>query len=150
MDTESSYVVDPHSAEQLARSFVEFTPVQIRETLEGHPVPQAMRLLSRFGKDEEPYRKLKDWALINETGFYRPTAERPSANEEYERYLYYLSVKEAVHRQKKGTGLTLSQREDLTRKFYAPAYRAQMFRLSDEAWREYHRSLREDTGEEVA
>lgn len=145
------YVVDPFSAEQLAKVHDEFTSVQVRECLEWHPVPQAIRLLARFGKEAEPYRELKHWALVNETGFYRRRANRPGACEEYERYLHYLSVKDAEHRAKRGTGLMVSQRDDLTRKFYAPAYRAEMARLSSESWKEFHRALDEEPpAEEVA
>lgn len=145
------YVVDPFSAEQLAKSHDEFTPVQVRECLEWRPVPQAIRLLARFGKEAEPYRELKHWALVNETGFYTSCKQRPGAREEYERYLHYLSVKDSEHRATRGAGLTVSQRDDLTRKFYAPAFRAEMARLSSESWEEFHRTLDEEPPtEEVA
>lgn len=138
------YVVDPFSAEQLAKVHDEFTSVQVRECLEWHRVPQAIQLLARFGKEAEPYRELKHWALVNEAGFYTSRKQRPGAREEYERYLHYLSVKDSEHRAKRGTGLTVSQQDDLTRKFYAPAFRAEMARLSSESWKEFHRTLDEE------
>lgn len=142
------YVVDSFSAEQLAKAHDEFTSVQVRECLEWSSVPQAIRLLARFGKEAEPYRELKHWALVNEAGFYKSRKQRPGAREEYERYLHYMSVKDSEHRAKRGKGLTVSQRDDLTRKFYAPAFRAEMAWLASESWKEFHRSLEEEPGEE--
>lgn len=140
------YRVDCSSAEQLARSFDSFTPVQIRETLEFEPFTEAMRLLTQFSKTGEPYRELKHYAMVNELGYYRSRKERPSAQEEYERYLSYMEIKGSVHWAKKGTRLTASQRDDLTRTFYAPIYRAEMAKLSARSWdpyRGYHQDHEE-------
>jgi hypothetical protein len=97
-----------------------------------------MRLLTRFSKKQDPYQELKHHAMVNELGYYKGRQERPSAQEEYERYLSYLEIKDSVHWAKKGTRLTASQRDDLTRTFYAPVYRAEMAKLSAKSWDSRH------------
>lgn len=135
------YLVNYSSAEQLAGSFGDFTSVQIRETLEFESFTEAMRLLTKFTKRAEPYRELKNYAMVNELGYYKNRTKRPSAQEEYERYLAYLQIKETVHWAKKGIQLTAAQRDDLTRAFYEPFYRAEMAKLSSESSNAYHKDL---------
>lgn len=153
MPATDGFLVDHSSAEQLARSFEHFTPAQIRETLEFEPFTEALRLLTRFSKTAEPYRELKHHAMVNELGYYRAREKRPSAREEHERYLAFLEIKDSVHWAKKGTRLTASQREGLTRAFYAPAYRAEMAKLCAESWdpyRGYHDGYAEGAHREEA
>lgn len=146
------YPVDHSSAEQLARSFESFTTVQIREALEFEPFTEALRLLARFSKQTEPYRELKHHAMVNELGYYRSRGNRPSAHREYERYLAYMQIKDFIHWSKKGARLTAPQRDDLTKTFYAPMYRAEMAKLSARSWspsQGYHDGYGEDAGKEL-
>lgn len=134
---QDGFRVDHSSAEQLARSFEHFSPVAIRETLEFEPFTEALRLLTKFSKTAEPYRELKHHAMVNELGYYRAREKRPSAREEYERYLAFVEIKDSANWAKNGTRLTASEREGLTRLFYAPAYRVEMAKLAAESWDPY-------------
>lgn len=137
MDTDR-YVVDVFSAGQLANHFDSFSTVEIRELLEGELVPDAMKLLAHYSAKSEPYQELKQFSVRSGVGFYRPREHRRSAEEEYEHYLHYLTVKNEEHHARTGRWLTPSEREHITREFYAPAYRAEMAKLSAETSRKGH------------
>lgn len=132
------YVVDAFSAEQLAKRFESYSAIEIRELLEGELVPHAMKLLAHYAKKDEPYHQLKQFSVRSGTGFYRSREHRRSAEEEYEHFLHYLTVKNEEHHARTGRWLTSSEREHITRDFYAPAYRAEMAKLSAETSRKGH------------
>lgn len=137
------YTVDAFSAEQLSRHFEEVSSVEIRECLESEFVPDAMRLLAHYCKKYEPYGELAHFSLINGVGYYHRIEDRQLfANDEYERYLYYLAVKDSEHYARTGRWLTTAERAELTRRFYEPAYRAEMAKLAAQT----HRQLYKDRG----
>ncbi len=74
----------------------------------------------------------------------RPHRRRPNGTEEQGRCLEHLRRKEAEAVEKRGSGLTQREVEDLTRLFYAPGHRAAMNRLPAVVWEEVERDLSED------
>lgn len=139
------YAVDAFSAEQLARCFEALSAIEIRECLESELVPDAMKLLAYYSKKAEPYHELAHFSLTNGVGYYRSGKERPfPANEEYERYLYYLAVKDSEHHAKTGRWLSTAERAELTRLFYEPAYRAEMTKLAAETHGQLYRDRMRD------
>ena len=139
------YVVDAFSAEQLTRSYDAVSSVEIRECLENELVPDAMKLLAHYTKKPEPYRELAHFSFTNGVGYYRCREERPfSADEEYERYLYYLAIKDSEHYARTGRWLTTAERAELTCRFYEPAYRAEMAKLAARTHRQRYRDQTSD------
>lgn len=134
MDTDR-YVVDAFSAGQLANHFDSFSALEIRELLEGELVPDAMKLLAHYSAKPEPYQQLKQFSARSGVGFYRPREQRRSADEEYEHFLHYMSVKNEEHHARTGRWLTSSERDHITREFYTPAFRAEMAKLAAESYR---------------
>lgn len=140
------YTIDAFSAEQLAKHYEGISSVEIRECLESELVPDAMKLLAHYCKKTEPYVELAHFSLTNGVGYYRRIEDRQRfANEEYERYLYYLAVKDSEHYARTGRWLTTAERAELTRRFYEPAYRAEMAKLAAQT----HRKLYKDRGSDL-
>ncbi len=134
MDTDR-YMVDAFSAQQLAKHFDALSAVKIRELLEGELVPDAMKLLAHYCRRDDPYQELKQFSLRTGMGFYRCHEQRRSPEEDYEHYLHFLAVKDEEHHARTGRWLTPSERERITREYYAPAYRAEMNKLCSESSR---------------
>lgn len=121
------HVVDDRRAEVLAYQFEGvFGAVDIRETLEGEPVEQALRLLEWSAGKRLPMKTLREKAKKDRLGCYRPKEERPDAAEEHRRYLAFVRRRQAESREERGRSLSREELEALAREFYAPMYRARM------------------------
>ena len=119
-------------AEILENQFVEFSVVEIRECLEGEPLKQAVEILNWAldASPKKPYRALRAWARKNAKGFYSPALRKTDANEEYRLYMLYLRRKGRENEDRGRGSLLPSEIEALTRRYYAPEYRARMASIS--------------------
>lgn len=139
LDTEQRYVVDAFSASTLARDFDAFSAVEIRELLEGERVPDAMKMLAHYSGKADPYQELKAFSVSSGLGFYRDREKRRSVEQDYEHYLHFLAVKDSEHYARTGHWLTTAERDELTRCFYEPAYRAEMAKLAAQTHRQLYK-----------
>ena len=119
-------------AEILEKQFVEFSVVEIRECLEGEPLKQAVEILNWAldASPKKPYRALRAWARKNRKGFYSPALRKTDTNEEYRLYMLYLRRKGRENEDRGYGSLLPSEIESLTRRYYAPEYRARMASIS--------------------
>lgn len=89
--TRRTVAVTHREARILATDFPAVESTTIRQCLEFEPLKEAIALLEWAANTDDPARSLKDRAAGQKTGYYRPRDQRPSANEEYERYLAFLA-----------------------------------------------------------
>ena len=136
--------VDDHVAEILARDFPAFSVVEVREGCEFEPVRMAIGILRWASDKPDPRKALLDWARKRSRGYHRAHRGRPSGTQEDRRCLEYLRRKEAEAVEKRGSGLTHGELEELTRLWYAPGHRAAMNRIPAAAWDQIHREQTED------
>ena len=138
------YTVDVYRAEAVADLYDDFDTVMVREIFEGQPVKKAIRLIlwARQKAPANPYRKLRDWARRNGTGFYCGEILRRDAGEVYREFLAYAETKRARLEERTGRArLTQDEIEELARTFYAPRTRADMASISEATWASYHEEL---------
>ncbi|QIN81100.1 hypothetical protein GBA65_21950 (plasmid) [Rubrobacter marinus] len=105
---------------------------------------EAIGILAWASKKADPPEALLDWARKKSRGYYRPHRRRPDGNEEYARCLEHLGRKEAEAAEKRGSGLTQREVEELTGLWYAPGHRAAMRRIPAAAWDQLQRELEDD------
>ena len=148
------HVIDDRRAEILAGNFNGvFSAVDIRENLEGEPVAKAWGLLEWAAKKRQPRKALRAKAKKDSLGHYRPQSResgrpgkstRSDASEEYRRYMAFVGRKQEESLKKRGRPLFCRELEDLAHEFYAPEYRAELEKISPEAWDAFHRELEEE------
>ena len=143
-----AYVVNDRRAEILAGHFPGiFSAGDVRECLEGEPVKKGLGLLEWAAKKRRPRRALRDKAKKDGLGHYRPRdrgSGKPDASEEYRRYMAFVGRKQEESLKARGRPLFPRELEDLAREFYAPEYRAELEKISPEAWDAFHRELEEE------
>ena len=125
--TTRNYVVGIEAAEVLSEYFPVFSVTEIRECLQWEPVRRAIALMGWAARKDDPYEALKGWAVDERAGYYRSRKSRPSEarGDEGDAYYDHLARKMAESFRNRGMDLTLSEVEDLTVEFYAPAMRAE-------------------------
>ncbi|MGB3634999.1 MAG: hypothetical protein WA982_13225 [Rubrobacteraceae bacterium] len=150
-----SYVVNDRRAEILAGHFPGvFSAGDVRERLEGEPVKKGLGLLEWAAKKRRPKQALRDKAKKDGLGHYRPRGARDGGSsksdvsEEYRRYMAFVERKQEESVKQRGRFLLSGELEDLAREFYAPEYRADLEKISPEAWEAFHRGL--EAEEELA
>ena len=151
------YVVNEQRAEILAGHFGGiFEAPDIRENLGGEPVKKALGLLEWAARKPHPLEALQNKAKKDGLGHHRPRP-RPGparsrrsgnsdASEEYRRYMAFVERKQKESLKQRGRHLFPRELEDLAQEFYAPEYRADLAKISPEAWDAFHRELEEDEG----
>ncbi len=144
------HVVNDRRAEILSGNFDGvFSAGDIREYLGGEPVAKAWGLLEWAVKKRRPRKALRDKAKKDGLGHYRPhgqRSDRSDPSEEYRRYMAFVERKQEENLRKRGRPLFSRELEDLAHEFYAPEYRAELEKISPEAWDEFHRELEEEEG----
>ena len=149
------YVVNDRRAEILAGHFGGiFEAADIRENLGGEPVKKALGLLEWTVRKPHPLEALQNKAKKDGLGRNRqrpgPTRSQRSGNsdasEEYRRYMAFVESKQEESLKQRGRALFPRELEDLAQEFYVPEYRADLEKISPEAWEAFHRELEEDEG----
>lgn len=142
------YVVNDRRAEILAGHFPGiFTAADVCENLHGEPVKKALGLLEWAAKKPQSPEALRNKAKKDGLGKHSPQGERSprsDASEEYRRYMAFVERKQEESLKQRGRGLLSRELEDLAREFYAPEYRAELAKISPEAWDAFHRDLEEE------
>lgn len=145
------YVVNDRRAEILAGHFGGIFEVgDIRENLDGEPVKKALGILEWAVRKPHPLRALQNKAKKDGLGHHRPrqTRSRRSGNsdasEEYRRYMAFVERKQKESLKQRGRSLFPRELEGLAQEFYAPEYRADLAKVSPEAWEAFHRELEDE------
>ena len=145
------YVVNDRRAEILAGHFGGiFEATDICENLDGEPVKKALGLLEWAVRKPHPLEALQNKAKKDGLGYHRLRTTRSrkfgssDASEEYRRYMAFVERKQEESLKQRGRHLFPRELEDLAQEFYAPEYRADLAKISPEAWDAFHRELEEE------
>ncbi len=122
--------------------FPAFSVVEVREACEFEPVRMAIGILGWASEKPDPPKALLGWARKRGRGYYRSHRRRPNGTEEHGRCLQHLERKEVEAVEKRRSGLTQREVQDLTRLWYALGHRAAMRRIPDAAWDQIHGKAR--------